>query len=88
MLMDKFTHLQNWLQMHSFDTSTQANFTSIGDSKTTDPNKKYLLPCQMNSIFLLPTTPEKILALFNGLDEKKSCGYVDIPVSREIPDLL
>jgi len=66
---------------HSFVTSAQANVTPTGRSKTTDSNiKKYLLPRQVNSIFLSPTTPEEILTLINGLDSKKSCGHDDIPV--------
>ena len=66
---------------HSFVTSAQANFTPTGSSKTTDTHiKKYLLPRQVNSNFLSPTTPEEILTLINGLESKKSCGHDDIPV--------
>jgi len=38
---------------HSFVTSTQANVTSIGPSKTTDANiKQYFLTRQINCVFI------------------------------------
>jgi len=41
---------------------------------------KYLLPRQVSSIFLSPTTPDKLVTLINELDSEKSCGHDDIPV--------
>jgi len=66
---------------HSFVTSAQANFTPIRPSETTDAKiKNYLLPRQVNSIFLSPTILEEILTFINELDSKKPCGHDDIPV--------